>query len=168
MMSNDDYVKNPKTNRPVKVGSRIWRNLVKEGMLSSENYHDEKELYALQPNEDPTNIIKELNKNLPRNVQAVRGRGKYEGKIVKKDKPHDNLEEAVNIVKKASVRAVKQLKPPESDDEDWETQLEYLIMNELIKKPETKIKSLKSTAQQKYIENEYEEYEPEIEEEYDE
>ena len=33
-------LRNPKTNRPVKVGSRMWRTLVKEGCLSSENFVD--------------------------------------------------------------------------------------------------------------------------------
>ena len=143
MLSKTDYVKNPHTNRPVKVGSRMWRTLVKEGSLSAENFVDEKELYALKPNEDPTQIIKELNKTLPRNKQAVRGRGMYEGKIVKKDKPMDNLEETVNIVKKASVKAMKQLVPESVDDEEsWQTQLENLIMMELVKpveKPTPKI-----------------------------
>ena len=143
MLSNNDYVRNPKTNRPVKVGSRMWRTLVKEGCLSAENFVDEKELYALKPNEDPTNIIQELNKTLPRNKQAVRGRGMYQGKIVKKDKPHDNLEETVTMVKKASVKAMKQLVPDnfenEEDEDSWQTQLENLIMMELVKPKENKL-----------------------------
>ena len=43
MLSNNDYIINPKTNRPVKVGSRVWRDLVKEGIVSSQNYQDKKD-----------------------------------------------------------------------------------------------------------------------------
>ena len=133
MLSNNDYIRNPKTNRPVKVGSRVWRDLVKEGMVSSQNYQDEKELYALKPNDDPSQVIKQWNKTLPRNKQAVRGRGMYQGKIVKKEKPYNNLEDTVNMVKKASCKAMKNMPPPESsDDEDWTNQLENLIMMEIV------------------------------------
>ena len=133
MLSNNDYIRNPKTNRPVKVGSRVWRDLVKEGMVSSQNYQDEKELYALKPNDDPSQVIQQLNKTLPRNKQAVRGRGMYQGKIVKKEKPYNNLEDTVNMVKKASCKAMKNMPPPESsDDEDWTNQLENLIMMEIV------------------------------------
>lgn len=141
MLSNNDYIRNPKTNRPVKVGSRVWRDLVKEGMVSSENYQDEKELYALKPNDDPSQVIQQLNKTLPRNKQAVRGRGMYQGKIVKKEKPYNNLEDTVNMVKKASCKVMKNMPPPESsDDEDWTNQLENLIMMEIVQPPSGKNK----------------------------
>ena len=138
MLSNNDYIRNPKTNRPVKVGSRVWRDLVKEGMVSSQNYQDEKELYALKPNDDPSQVIQQLNKTLPRNKQAVRGRGMYQGKIVKKEKPYNNLEDTVNLVKKASCKVMKNMPipPDDSDDEeDWTNQLENLIMMEIVQAP---------------------------------
>ena len=169
MLSNNDYIRNPKTNRPVKVGSRVWRDLVKEGMVSSQNYQDEKELYALKPNDDPSQVIQQLNKTLPRNKQAVRGRGMYQGKIVKKEKPYNNLEDTVNLVKKASCKAMKNMPPPESsDDEDWTNQLENLIMMEIVqpsnvkKAPKginPKSKALKLVKQ----EDDYEEIEPPLE-----
>ena len=61
---NVDYVKNPKTNRPVKIGSRIWRELVKEGLVASQNLVDEKELYELKPSDDALEIIGDLDKEL--------------------------------------------------------------------------------------------------------
>jgi hypothetical protein len=36
----------------------MWRTLVKEGSLSAENIVDEKEVYALKPNDDPSQVIK--------------------------------------------------------------------------------------------------------------
>ena len=126
-MDSINYVKSPKTNRPVKVGSRVWRDFVKEGALSAENFVDEKELYELKPEDDPDQVIEELDKELPHNVQAVRGRGKYQGKIIKRDKPYDNLEQTVDVVKKATVQAVKQLPEVTSDnEEDWESALESI------------------------------------------
>ena len=176
MLSNNDYIRNPKTNRPVKVGSRVWRELVKEGMVSSENYQDEKELYALKPNDDPSQVIQQLNKTLPRNKQAVRGRGMYQGKIVKKEKPYNNLEDTVNMVKKASCKVMKNMPPPESsDDEDWTNQLENLIMMEIVQAPNgiSKNKSNnqkkkiginpKSKAIVRQVEEDYEEIQPQEE-----
>ena len=84
----------------------------------------------------------------------------YEGKIVKKDKPMDNLEETVNIVKKASVKAMKQLVPESVDDEEtWQTQLENLIMRELVKPPEKPVpKIAKKFAKSKAKQEEEEDY----------
>ena len=170
MLSNNDYIRNPKTNRPVKVGSRVWRDLVKEGMVSSQNYQDEKELYALKPNDDPSQVIQQLNKTLPRNKQAVRGRGMYQGKIVKKEKPYNNLEDTVNMVKKASCKVMKNMPPPESsDDEDWTNQLENLIMMEIVQAPKgiNQKKKVginpKSKAIVRQVEEDYEEIQPQEE-----
>jgi hypothetical protein len=169
MLSNNDYIRNPKTNRPVKVGSRVWRDLVKEGMVSSQNYQDEKELYALKPNDDPSQVIQQLNKTLPRSKQAVRGRGMYQGKIVKKEKPYNNLEDTVNMVKKASCKAMKNMPPPESsDDEDWTNQLENLIMMEIVQPSNPQRKKVginpksKALSQSKQ-EEDYEEIQPQEE-----
>ena len=35
-----EYVKNSKTGRALKVGSRVWINLVKEGILKDISYQD--------------------------------------------------------------------------------------------------------------------------------
>lgn len=135
---NVDYVKNPKTNRPVKIGSRIWRELVKEGLIASQNLEDDKELYELKPSDDALEIIGDLDKELPHNVQAVRGRGKYAGKIVKRDKPHDNLEKTVSTVSKMASQVIKQMPEVTSDnEEDWESALEQLIMSEMVKPKNT-------------------------------
>ncbi len=133
MLSNNDYIRNPKTNRPVKVGSRVWRDLVKEGMVSSQNYQDEKELYALKPNDDPSQVIQQLNNTLPRNEQAVRGRGMYQGKIVKKEKPYNKQKNVKKVGINPKSKALSQSKqeedyeeiqPPEEDSDDESENLE--------------------------------------------
>ena len=92
MSSNNDntpvkgsLIINPKTSRPVKVGSRTWINLVREGLVSG-NYHDPNELYELKEGDNIKEKIQELNQNLPINQQSVRGREKYKNKIVKRHK----------------------------------------------------------------------------------
>jgi len=62
----------------------------------------------------------------------------YQFKIVKKEKPYNILEDTVNLVKKASCKAMKNMPPPESsDDEDWTNQLENLIMMEIVQPSNT-------------------------------
>lgn len=161
-MEYTGYTKNPLTNRPIKIGSKVWRELVKEGKLSDKNVVDENELYELKPADDSSEIIKQLDKELPPNIQAVRGRGKYRGKIVTREKPFDNLKQTVDIVKKATVKAVKKLpKKVDSDnEEDWEYQLQKLIEEELVK-PRSQVGKKEvihgvESAQRKEDEEEYE------------
>ena len=78
-----DIVINPKTSRPVRVGSRVWLTLVREGLVDG-HYSDPKELYTVKDENDCDEKIDELNQQLPINQQAVRGRGKYKNKIVKR------------------------------------------------------------------------------------
>ena len=154
-MEYTGYTKNPLTNRPIKIGSKVWRELVKEGKLSDKNVVDENELYELKPADDSSEIIKQLDKELPPNIKAVRGRGKYRGKIVTREKPFDNLKQTVDIVKKATVKAVKKLpKKVDSDnEEDWEKALENMIMEEIVKP--------RSQVGKKEVEETEEEYEVE-------
>ena len=70
----NDIIINPNTQRPVRVGGRAWLKLVKEGLVSG-HYSDPKDLESI--GEDPEEQIKELNKKLPKGVQAVRGRGSF-------------------------------------------------------------------------------------------
>ena len=132
MLSKGDLVVNPKTQRAVKVGSRTWLNLVKEGLVEGD-YTDPKEMYHLQQGDDVSTKIQELNQELPMNQQAVRGRGKYADKIVRR-----NRQPTTKSAVKASVRCTaKKLKNPETYDklkscDDFESELERLIMEELL------------------------------------
>lgn len=133
------YVKNPSTGRPIKIGSRNWHILVRQGILSGENFQDEKVLYQLKQTDNVEDTIKEINSELPYNIQAVKGRGKYKDKLVKRTKPLENLSQTVDIVTKASIEAIKQLPQQaladEEDLNDWENQLHAMIMEELLEKP---------------------------------
>ena len=126
-----DLVINPKTSRPIKVGSRVWLTLVKEGLIQGV-YKDSHQLGEVNDNENVDEKIQELNKNLPINQQAVRGRGKYSGKIVKRSKPPSTRD----TIKHTARTTARKIKDPEvyedlQQSDDFEAQLEKMIMEEL-------------------------------------
>lgn len=84
-MSSNQHVINPTTGRPIKKGGRVYRRLVREGLLKNDDFKDEKELYTIQKEDNIQEKIKELNENTSSNTQVVRGRGKYKGKLVKRN-----------------------------------------------------------------------------------
>jgi hypothetical protein len=92
-------VVNPKTKRPVTVGGRAWRNLVNEGVLPLEpqqqylppdcsTVKDEKCLGEIDEEDmTPEEIeekLKGLGEALEPGFHAVKGRGRYKGKAVKR------------------------------------------------------------------------------------
>ena len=85
--------------------------------------------------------IEEINRDLPTNQQAVRGRGKYAGKIVKRNKS-------------VKARTAKPAQPVEQPELDFETQLENMIMAEMKKSmPKTSIPRGRTTSnEEKYYE----------------
>lgn len=118
MSQEETFVKNPETGRPVKVGGRIWTRLVKKGMITDNGYTDPNILSENIP-DNPKLKITEINQKLPVEIQAVKGRGKYEGKIVKREKP---------IRKKPVVIQQQQSDTSESESDD---DLKGLILSEL-------------------------------------
>ena len=163
-----EIVINPKTQRPVKVGGRIWRKLVKEGILEG-RYADPKELYEIK---DPSNVeeveekIEELNKELPMDTQAVRGRGRYKNKIVKRSKPASSEDVTRHTIKKA-VRTVSDNLEDLNECDDLEAELEKLIMDELLAPAKPKQKPKKKTLKKYETDTEYEADDFESEIEYD-
>ena len=127
-----DIVINPKTSRPVRVGSRVWLTLVREGLVDG-HYSDPKTLYEVKDDSEYEEKISELNQQLPINQQAVRGRGcKYKNKIVKRHKQPSTRQVSQHTVRTTA----KKLKDPQVYDDlmeskDFESQLEQLIMAEL-------------------------------------
>ena len=169
-MSNQkvEIIINPNTQRPVRIGSRTWNNLVKQGVLE-DNQNDSniiednfKELSGAEFNQK----IKDINEKLPVGTQAVRGRGKYANKIVKRSKPLSQLEITKSTVKKASKIAAKHI--DEFDDSDYndieQRRLEKLIMDEMINTNKLPQKTTLKTNKKKPIEVEVE-YENEDEDE---
>lgn len=87
MSKRGDYIRNPITNRPVKIGGRTWTKLVKDGTL--EDVMDEKVIYKMEDadNDDTLKgMIEKFNATLPPDQHAVRGRGRYKNKLVKRSR----------------------------------------------------------------------------------
>jgi len=122
---------NPQTQRPVKVGSRTWLKLVREGLVEGK-YSDPKEIYTIQEGDDVEEKIQEFNKTLPPNVQGVRGRGKYANKIVKRHRQPSMEDTSRYTVKKtASKLKNRELYEDLQEGGNFEQELEELIMGEL-------------------------------------
>lgn len=147
-----DIIINPNTQRPVRVGSRTWINLVKKGSLSGKFTDDNiiEEKYEELPEDQFEERIKKINEKLPVGTQAVRGRGKYANKIVRRNKPLSQEEITKSTVKKASRAVINNIDElDEIDYDEMEKQLEKLIMEEMINTRPNKNKKSKPIPIQK-------------------
>ena len=161
LQKKGDIVINPKTQRPVRVGSRTWNKLVKEGIFEG-RYSDPNELadkYEEIPDEQLKLKINEINKKLPKGTHAVRGRGKYAGKIVKRNKQPTPREMSEYMAKTASrLLLEKEEELDEIPSEDIEAELEAMILTEIAgTKRERKQESQKRIEHEKYYLNQVEE-----------
>tara|TARA_R110001599_G_scaffold73668_1_gene203650 strand:+ start:6333 stop:6938 length:606 start_codon:yes stop_codon:yes gene_type:complete len=128
-----DIIINPNTQRPVRVGGRTWLGLVKKGLIEG-RYTDPKELSRIP--EHPQEIeqeIQRVNQTLPRGQQAVRGRGKYKGKIVSRNirPPTEEVSrytaQMASRVVNENIEDLAEL----ADSDDLEAELERLILQEM-------------------------------------
>ena len=134
-----DIIINPRTQRPVKVGSRTWLNLVKQGIVEG-RYTDPNELgnlpekYEELPPEEIEQKIEEVNRTLPRGQQAVRGRGRYKGKIVSRNKrlaPEEVSKYTTQVATRAVRNNIEAIADYDEDD-DIEGMLEKMILAEMM------------------------------------
>lgn len=166
-----DIVINPNTQRPVKVGSRTWLKLVKKGIFEG-RYTDPKELAPIREN-NVDEQINELNQDLPDNVQAVRGRGRYKNKIVKRSK-RPATEDVRNYTTDVAKKVVNDNIDLLADCDNLEEELERLILQEMAggAKPKKRVGRPKKQPQteEKYVLKEtpqYDEYEEDYEQDED-
>ena len=164
--NKNDIMINPKTNRPIKIGGRAWTNLVRDGLVSG-NYQDSNELYEIKEDDNVDEKIKELNQNLPLNVQSVRGRGKYKNKLVKRFKQPSTKDITKHTARKTAHK-LKDRKVYEQlhETNNFENELEQMIMSELSiinSRQPTKIRKVKGSLKQRQHQNEYHNYNEEPE-----
>ena len=156
-----DIIINPSTQRPVKVGSRTWLNLVKKGLVEG-RYSDPKELdelpeqYEELPPQQVDEQIQKVNKTLPRGQQAVRGRGRYKGKIVTRSKrlaPEDVSKYTAQVATRAVANNIDALASCE-DGNDIEKMLQQMILEEMVgsKKASAPRGRPKQQPQEQYVE----------------
>jgi hypothetical protein len=176
-----DIIINPRTQRPVKVGSRVWLNLVKQGIVEG-RYTDPKELgdlpeqYEEIPPQEIEEKIEQVNKTLPKHQQAVRGRGRYKGKIVSRNKrlaPEEVSRYTAQVATRAVANNINTLAEYEDDDIEG-IMLEKMILAEMMggnskpqAKPKGRTKQKVAPTQEVYEEVEPEEYDYEEVEEDD-
>ena len=82
----NDIIINPKTNRPVRVGSPTWRKLVKEQVVAG-HYRNTSVLHELQEGEDIDEVKQKYKKMAPPGKIVAKGRGLHANKIVAKNAP---------------------------------------------------------------------------------
>ena len=166
-----DLIINPNTSRPIRIGSRTWINLVKKGVLNS-NFYDNniiEEQYEEIPEEQLELKIKQINEKLPIGTQAVRGRGKYANKLVKRNKPLSQEEitkSTVKIATRAVVDNIDEL--DEVDYDNMEKRLEQLIMEEMLNTRPLVLRNKTKKVEDEFEEDEFEEDEFEEDENIDE
>lgn len=141
---------NPKTQRMITVGGTTWRKMVKQGYLEG-RYKNPNELEDLPQDEDEAKRrIKELDEQLPRHYQAVRGRGVYQDKIVRRSRdirPEDVSKMAV----KAATRALSEnLDDLVNAGDGMEAMLERLILDEMVSTGTPKLFKPKKTTNKRW------------------
>ena len=109
------------------------------------DYEDPAELYKLEPTDDVDGKIKEMNKLLPAGQQAVRGRGKFANKIVKRNRGL-NTEEVIKYTTKIASKIIPRVyaENPDEDEDELSNILQNMILNEMmsVRSPQSSFKKL--------------------------
>lgn len=154
------FVINPNTSRPVKIGSKTWTKLVKDGLIKGADAVDTIAQDHIVGDIDDTSLedevqekITDLNKEMPVDQQIVKGRGKFKGKLVKRKKAQVNIKEISEQVATAASVAISnnidQL--ADVDPDDIEGLLKSLIMEELITPASSPVRNTRTrTSRGKY------------------
>jgi hypothetical protein len=153
------FVINPNTSRPVKIGSKTWTKLVKDGLIKGSDAVDEiaQDHIVAEIEDVPEDEIQEkitdLNKEMSVDQQIVKGRGKFKGKLVKRKKAQVNIKEISEQVASAASVAISnnidQL--AETDVDDLDDLLKSLIMEELVTPASSPVRNTRTrTSRGKY------------------
>ena len=168
--STKDYVKNPLTKRPIKVGGRVYIRMQKQGYFQDNDYADKQILEDLGEETENIKLIKkkidELNQELPKNQQAVKGRGKYKNKIVKRYRKLPKKETTPSISEeRAQARQLMELLHSLPEDGDMETQLAELLSGKKLQEAEAEAEAEEAEAE---VEAEAEAEDTEVDSDYSE
>ena len=146
-----EYVLNPTTKRMIKLGSKTYLKLIREGVIADKHYVGTQQIPNFETGENHINIedltgsdlkevIDEQTMKLENGLVAVPGRGKYKGKLVKRKK-NVRTKDLATIATKASVRVIKDHLPEinnhsnhfQDDDEALEKLIQELVSSEMMK-----------------------------------
>jgi len=134
-MSFDNHMINPLTKKPIKIGGRIYMNLIRDGIIKNQTYEDPKILDTINDDDKEEDIIikkKKIKKNLNINENVVKGRGKYKNKLVKKHRQPKTSDVIKHTLNKTS-RKLKDKKIYDSiyETDDYEKNFEDMMLKEL-------------------------------------
>lgn len=128
----ETYIKNPETMKQIKIGGRVYKNLIKRGIINNNS----KCRNTTQKTNQITNQETVSNTSTLQ-TQSQQGKGKYGGRLtnkVKEIKPEKvkemkpgKVERTLNTIK----RATKKNMDSTHDQEDLESQIEKMIWDEL-------------------------------------
>jgi len=146
-----DYVINPKTKRMIKLGSKTYLKLIREGVIADSHYVGTQQIPNFETGEnhidisdlkgvDLKEVLDEQTLKLENGMVAVPGRGKYKGKLVKRKK-NVRTKDLAKIATKASVKVIKDHLPEinnhsnhfQDDDEALEKLIQELVASEMMK-----------------------------------
>ena len=99
------HILNPKTQRLIKVGGKVWRKLVNEGILQRQA--QEHEIYQSETKEEALvakKILKKNNRDPTRSVKLARN-----GKTVIKAKKRLSQKQISQDMSKASTRVISRI-----------------------------------------------------------
>lgn len=162
-----DIIINPRTNRPVRVGSRTWLKLVKDGVIQG-RYQEPDELYEIQDGTDVEQMKTQFDRTLPKGKHAVRGRGRFKGKLVVRNK-RMNPKEVQEATAKAAYAAVRENMDElvGLEGEELEAALEKMILTEMLAEQKPARKQARRAPQPQYSLEETKESEDEEEPTYE-
>lgn len=132
MSNNDaDYITNPKTNRPVKVGSRVYRKLVKEGLIGN----IENESYDIDTEDQAIKFMDTMNNNNKDDRYTYTIKNTNQKKVIKQSKPLSQ-KQIQSLTTKASTELYRDIQEglvdPPKDPEKCRKWLEKEIQKRMI------------------------------------
>lgn len=153
-----EYIINPRTNRKVAVGGKLWKSLIRGGQLTADQGQqtrmgmNESKHETVVLDDDPPDDEAELqqlmgqyDRILPPTVQAVKGRGKAANKIVAKRVPNVKVVKVADPVETKRDRmailqkAAELIKDNNDDMDDFDDaeiqrQLEHMVLRDMDEK----------------------------------
>jgi len=113
-MKAEQYIRNPYSGRPIRVGGLIYNQLVRDGVIEGEVKLPK---YAINIEDDTDTIIEEKKKMLEEELdneeyEVAVGRGKYEGTLTtkrKRDLIQSDITRTKNIAQKVKIALIDNL-----------------------------------------------------------
>ena len=143
------FVINPLSNRPIRKGGSTYHNLLRDGIIAGEekDHNVDRNIICVIKNMEEKDIDvlrREYNENNPQ-WYATRGRGKYDGYLVRRGRKQTKDEFVLKLAKKVQKAFLAKLEGSEDDDELDEDGISTMIHDLVI------LEGRKLSTKSKYI-----------------